>query len=189
MTPRRHALTLLSTGCLALSMIGVVLAADIPDASDACLKGVAETTPSSDFSIIEDGQAVKHAPTSLEWQRCALGQTWDAKKNVCSGRPKSVTWDRANRLIEAQTKDGWRLPTGEELLSIVERCHPSPSINPQVFPNTQGSLYWTSSIDSGGLGRVWSVSFFKGSYYRPGKSQNGLIRLVRGTMKNEPPKR
>ncbi|EXJ14365.1 Lcl C-terminal domain-containing protein [Imhoffiella purpurea] len=177
----RHASAILAL--ILSSFLTPLPAAEIPDAADACVKGMNETTPSSEFVAIEEGRAVRHERTTLEWQRCALGQTWDADSNVCKGRPRSVTWDRGKKLVAAVEGD-WRLPTGEELISIVERCHPAPTINPQVFPNTRGGLYWTSSVDSGGLGRVWSVSFFKGSYYRQGTSQNGLIRLVRGTMKD-----
>lgn len=173
--------------CIAFMMpFQTTFAADIPSATDACVGGMAETTPSSEFLVIEDGSVVRHERTTLEWQRCALGQTWNGKSNLCEGRPKASSWDKAAKLAAALEGD-WRLPTTEELLSIVEKCHVSPSINPQVFPNTPASLFWTSSSDTGGLDRAWSVSFFAGSHYRPGKIQTGRIRLVRGTMKATPP--
>ncbi|WP_200373939.1 DUF1566 domain-containing protein [Thiocystis violacea] len=162
------------------------LAADIPGATDACLKGMAETTPSTEFVLLEEGLAVRHERTTLEWQRCALGQRWVAKSNGCEGRPASHTWAKANKLAEG-LKDGWRLPTGEELLTIVEKCHYSPAINPQVFPNTPAGLFWSSSADTGGLERAWSVSFFSGQYYRANKTQSGRVRLVRGTLQRNPP--
>lgn len=153
----------------------------IPPATDACLKGEVETTPSTEFSLLEDGAVVRHQRTTLEWQRCALGQRWDAESNGCVGRPAGHTWTKA---MQSAGKAGgdWRLPTGEELLTIVEKCHDGPAINPQVFPNTPSGLYWSSSVDTGGLERAWSVSFFSGQYFRAGKSQNGRVRLVRGTL-------
>ncbi|WP_246194686.1 DUF1566 domain-containing protein [Allochromatium palmeri] len=154
----------------------------IPLAADACLKGEVETTPSTEFSLLEDGAVVRHERTSLEWQRCALGQRWDAESNGCAGRPATHTWTKAMRLA-AKSQEAWRLPTGDELLTIVEKCHDGPAINPQVFPNTPSGLYWSSSVDTGGLDRAWSVSFFSGQYFRAGKSQNGRVRLVRGTLK------
>ncbi len=164
----------------------VARAVDIPSASDACLGGKTETTPSTEFAIIEDGSAVKHGRTTLEWKRCALGQTWNAKTSLCDGRPATYPWDRADRII-ASVGSGWRLPTGAELVSIVETCHSSPAINPQVFPNTPSALFWSSSSDTGGVNRAWSVSFFTGKPYRPGKLQTAHIRLVRGTMTVKPP--
>jgi hypothetical protein len=163
-----------------------VLTADIPSATDACVGGMAETAPSSEFVVVEDGSVVRHERTTLEWKRCALGQTWNGKSNLCDGRPTAYAWEKATRVVMA-LEGGWRLPTGEELLSIVEKCHVSPAINPQVFPNTPVSLFWSSSSDTGGLERAWSVSFFSGSHYRPGKIQTGRIRLVRGAMKVTPP--
>jgi hypothetical protein len=153
----------------------------IPPATDACLKGEIETTPSAEFSLLEDGAVVRHERTTLEWQRCALGQRWEAESNGCTGRPASHTWTKAMQLASKAGGD-WRLPSGEELLTIVEKCHDSPAINPQVFPNTPPGLYWSSSVDTGGLERAWSVSFFSGQYFRAGKSQNGRVRLVRGTL-------
>lgn len=158
--------------------------AEIQSATDACVAGIAETTPSSEFSAEGDGSLIKHTRTTLEWQRCTVGQRWDAKSKLCQGHPKTYPWDKATKFASTQ-KDGWRLPTGAELLSIVEKCHPSPSINTQVFPNTPGRIVWTNSSDTGGLERIWSVSFFSGSPYRPGKLQSCAIRLVRGTMKQE----
>jgi hypothetical protein len=154
----------------------------IPPATDACLKGEVETTPSTEFSLLENGAVVRHERTSLEWQRCALGQRWEAESNGCTGQPASHTWTKAMKLV-AKAADGWRLPTGEELLTIIEKCHDGPAINPQVFPNTPSGLYWSSSVDTGGLERAWSVSFFSGQYFRAGKAQNGRVRLVRGTLK------
>lgn len=154
----------------------------IPSATDACLKDQVETTPSTEFTPLEEGAVIRHERTTLEWQRCALGQRWDSASNGCTGRPASHTWTSATKLA-AKQGDGWRLPSGEELLTIVERCHDGPAINPQVFPNTPSALFWSASVDTGGLDRAWSVSFFSGQYYRAGKTQNGRVRWVRGTLK------
>ncbi|MBK1720678.1 hypothetical protein CKO23_00205 [Thiocystis violacea] len=161
------------------------LAEDIPSASDACAKGLTETTPSTEFALLEDGAVVRHERTTLEWKRCAEGQTWDADARGCQGRPNAIPWAKAIKLAKGAGGE-WRLPTGEELLTIIEKCHYSPAINPQVFPNTKGVLFWSSSSDTGGLDRAWAVSFFGGQYYRAGKTQNGRVRLVRGTLKSEP---
>lgn len=169
--------------CLALAALPPKTPAqNIPSASDACAEGETEMTPSTEFKLLENGAVVRHERTTLEWKRCAEGQTWDAESNGCKGRPKAVNWEKAKKLAAAAGGD-WRLPMGRELLTIVERCHYSPAINPQVFPNTPAGLFWSSSVDTGGLGRVWSVSFFGGEYFRAGKSQTARVRLVRGTLK------
>lgn len=171
-------------GCLLLILATTVsaLAEEIPSAADACIGGQTESTPSSEFKLLEDGAVVRHERTTLQWQRCAEGQTWDADSNGCQGRPAALTWLRAHRLAK-QTGNDWRLPSAAELLTIVERCHFAPAINPQVFPSTPGGLFWSASTDTGGLDRAWCVSFFGGQSYRVGKAQSGRVRLVRGTLK------
>ncbi len=151
-------------------------AAEIPNASDACLPETTETTPSNEFNALGNGEVVRHERTSLEWQRCARGQAWDG--DGCTGEASNHSWHQAMQLAERQG-DGWRLPSANELLSIVERCHPSPAINPQVFPNTPAALFWTRASDTGGIGRAWAISFLGGSHYRLGKDQEVRIRLVR----------
>ncbi|MBN2886369.1 MAG: DUF1566 domain-containing protein [Chromatiaceae bacterium] len=174
--------------CLALCFafrLGAVRGAEIPLAADACLPGLAETTPSGAFIALDESPAiVQDLRTNLQWQRCALGQEW--REDECVGRPRAYTWEAA-MAIAAREGEGWRLPSGRELQGIVERCHPAPAINPQVFPNTLGAFYWSASKDSGGLGRAWAVSFHRGSPYRMSREQEAHVRLVRDLPAPAPP--
>lgn len=163
---------------------GAARVADIPPAGDACLPGLAETTPSEVFIALDENAAiVQDLRTNLQWQRCALGQEW--REDECVGRPRAYTWEAA-MAIAARQGEGWRLPSGRELQGIVERCHPAPAINPQVFPNTLGAFYWSASKDTGGLGRAWAVSFHRGSVYRMSREQEAYVRLVRNLPEPEP---
>lgn len=170
---------------LPLLLASPLAPAEIPSAADACVDGQTETTPSSDFVVLDDSSQIRHTITSLEWQRCALGQTWEAANSRCAGRPQTVSWMQLGRLRPRFT-DGWRLPTVAELVTIVEKCHPAPTINPQVFPNTPGALFWSASVDTGGIERIWSLSFFSGRPYRPSTLQAARVRLVRGILKPPP---
>jgi len=170
---------------LSFAFFDCAIAADIPSAADICMGGAIETTPSTDFATIDDGSRVSHKTTTLEWQRCALGQSWNTATSICDGKPRIFSWAQVTRFTATLT-DNWRLPTDAELLSIVEKCHLAPAINPQVFPNTQGTLFWSASFDKGSVERIWSVNFFTGKPHRPGKIQTAKIRLVRGTFKPPP---
>lgn len=153
--------------------------ADIPSATDACESGLAETTPSSDFTALEDGAVVRHEPTGLEWRRCAEGMLWEGVG--CFRDTSSVidfTWPDA--LKHADTVEGWRLPNINELLSIVERCRWSPAVNQQVFPGTPSSRrFWSASPVAGTSDLAWLVFFHNGSDDWYNKGHSNRVRLVR----------
>ena len=154
-----------------------LLAADIPSASSACVAGTIETTPSSDFTLLEGGTVVRHDTTGLEWRRCPEGMIWS--DGSCTGTASTMTWQAA--LQYAGGVSGWRLPNVKELRSIVERCRIPPAINQQVFPDTPSSDFWSASPYAGNSAYAWLVSFLNGNAYWYYKSSNfGRVRLVRG---------
>ena len=79
----------------------------------------------------------------------------------------------------------WRLPTKDELLSIVKTTE-APTIDNAWFPNTPSyKLYWTSSPDTGYSYNAWGVSFYyavsdlDNRGYSFGSFGDYLVRLVR----------
>ena len=85
--------------------------------------------------------------TGLIWQRCSLGMTWDSKHG-CAGEAMSVGLDEAN--TKAQELGNWRVPSGPELESIVDRSCGSPVVDVSVFPDLRKvgdgeADYWTTS--------------------------------------------
>jgi hypothetical protein len=74
----------------------------------------------------------------------------------------------------------WRLPTADELQSIVDYGVASPAIDATWFPNTKGNWFWSASPDVGGSGYAWGVDFNNG--YVNGyvsRDSTGYVRLVR----------
>jgi len=163
-------------------LLPVMVSAQIPDASADCRGGLDETTPSSEFTLLEGGAVVRHDRTGLDWQRCVVGMEWDGA--ACSGRAVALTWQEALN----EVGDGWRLPNINELRSIIERCRTSPSINRNVFPNTPSARFWSASPVASPflwsppdeLGDPWRVGFSLGIAYWPGESKGTLVRAVRG---------
>lgn len=129
------------------------------------------STPLRDFMDNGDG-TVTHQRTGLTWYRCPVGQYFEPNPRphhqYCeSGGPQSRGIDNAtapyDEMLEWVTAlriggRTWRLPTAEELLSIVEPgCH-SPMINQAAFPGSIGQAYWTSTVapwDSSMPDRQW----------------------------------
>jgi hypothetical protein len=150
-------------------------AADIPPATGECEAGLAETTPSGDFTAVGDGGIVRHVPTGLEWQRCAQGQEWDGV--TCAGTPTIHDWREALALAEVQP--GWRLPNVNELRTLAERCRIAPAINRQVFPDAPAAAFSTSSPSAANPDRAWVVNFLSGNDNPVAKRLGTHVRLVR----------
>lgn len=74
----------------------------------------------------------------------------------------------------------WRVPTREELFSIMDYGRYYPSIDTEYFPHTFASGYWSSSSFANDPGDAWNVHFNYGydSYYS--KSNGRSVRAVRG---------
>jgi hypothetical protein len=112
----------------------------------------------------------------LTWQRCSVGQTWDGK--TCLGAVENLTWDDAWDAA-AHAGAGWRVPTKDELLTLISQACHDPAVNEQAFPgmNSDNLLYWSGTQDPSG---VWIVNFSRGGLrqYR-GQIQQYAVRLVR----------
>ncbi len=140
--------------------------------------------PSADYVDHGDGTAT-HSPTSLIWQRCAVGQTWTG--GTCAGAASAVTWDDAMRLNSGLGgKTDWRLPTEDELLSLVDYSKSLPAINSALFPNVPQAGFWSGSSYSPDPNVAWFVDFDNGFTYAVIKTHAFYVRLVRNAQSNSP---
>jgi hypothetical protein len=164
------------------------------DARAACDASVKASTPTSDFEFRAQGAIVLHKKTGLEWQRCPEGMKLvaqpgaaDHSRDTCDGEASLFTFDGAKQ-VQAKANAGagrdgatdWRLPTMDELASIVEDACQIPAINPSVFPNTPVTWFWAISPKQLSAGYAWGIGFGFGGYY-VGRHDNGAVRLVRGS--------
>ena len=77
----------------------------------------------------------------------------------------------------------WRLPTADELQSLVDYsvAYPGPTIDTTWFPTTPGGfVYWSTSSNVGYAPYAWYVTFTEGLVYY-GYQRNSIlsVRLVR----------
>jgi hypothetical protein len=129
--------------------------------------------------------------TGLTWQKCSVGQTWTG--DAFSGEATNMSWNDAMKLSNSFAGyNDWRLPTNEELMTLVfcsdgkhntdysckNQTVTRPTINTTYFPYTE-DLYWSSSPDADDSSQAWGVYFGAGlsdGYY---KSFTLFVRLVR----------
>ena len=140
------------------------------------------TAPMSRFKVSSDGASVTDTKSHKTWLRCVVGMSWDGSS--CTGQSHTYTWsDSLDVIKEVNDKKvggrgDWRLPTVEELNSIVEKQCFKPAINLELFPYSPDSGFWTDSSVEGVQPRVWIVHFLHGQQYIANKKQDWRIRLI-----------
>lgn len=132
------------------TFLAVALAATSPAraAGQRCDAARSLDTPTRNFEI--SGATAVDSQTGLEWQRCTLGLTWS--DGVCTGIRKGYTLTEAQAAAEA-AGDGWRLPSAQEMDSILESACTGPAINLDVFPDVRPTpddseddwVYWSTT--------------------------------------------
>ncbi len=127
----------------------------------------------SRYEFIER-DTVYDTKTDLSWKRCSYGQSYKwppvgplATTFECIGQVPRRPYADAQRRAGA----GWRLPTKDELATLIDYPHTRETTNPAIdvvaFPNTAKDWYWTSTCD--GIDICWFVDFRYG--------QSGRVEL------------
>ena len=111
------------------------------------------------YTVSADGQEVRDITTQLTWRRCAEGQRFDGK--ACAGKPVRYSFRGAKKAAGA-AGSGWRVPTREELLGLVDKKAKKPKIDVQAFPKTPNLPFWASRQGSDDDLGAWLVSFANG---------------------------
>lgn len=141
------------------------------------------------FTKLVEG-AVTDARTGLMWKQCPEGYSDSTSATACTqGTVKTFTsaasvvtqLGLANSAADKGYTD-WRVPTRNELATLVNRACANPAINSSFFPKNGSLAYITSSLDANApTTRVWSVDFADGnlspSLLDGARSYN--LRLVR----------
>lgn len=129
------------------------------------------------FVFNADGTATD-GTTGLTWKRCSEGQAWDG--STCTGDAALHDWQEAMALGQGSGEDGWRLPSLDELASIIDRGCSNPSVDPGVFPATPSAVFWSTTTDAN-ADYAWFVHLRDGHASKGHKYRGGYVRRVRGS--------
>jgi hypothetical protein len=102
--------------------------------------------------------------------------TW---QDTIDNKQLRLTWDEANKYctdLVLNDNDTWRLPSHQELLTIVEDKKYNPSIN-KVFQNAINGFYW-SSTEVKGRTSAWYVRFDYGRDGTINMTSKNYVRCV-----------
>lgn len=123
--------------------------------------------------------------SGLTWRRCSLGQTWQKGKG-CVGEIELIKRKEAEERANSLGK-GWRIPSIDELLTLVDKRCQTPVINTPLFGKLhdtgEGANYLSSSIHLEGDEVLptlfYTINFIDGSVDAHTKGYMGAVRLVR----------
>ncbi|MEX2964239.1 DUF1566 domain-containing protein [Microbulbifer sp. TYP-18] len=96
----------------------------------------------------------------------------------------AVTYEAAENAV-TELGNGWRLPTLDELETLVDRSCYDPAIDTEKFPDTRNQAYWTSTPFAWNETAVWVVNFNHGHVDIDHRSHWACVRAVRTGQGNE----
>ena len=131
------------------------------------------------FTTSADGQEVTDATTKLVWRRCAEGLKWNGK--TCAGKLLKVKYAGA-KSAAASAGNGWRLPTREELVTLVDMAKKKPKTDSAAFPATPSLPFWATKHGSTDDLNAWLVSFANGKVRGNLGEAKFPLRLVRSSQ-------
>ena len=122
-------------------------------------------------NLVDNGNGtVTDTGTGLIWQQDGSGSVmaWEAALVYCEN-------------LELGGYDDWRLPSKNELRSLVDYQRYAPVLDTAFFPDTALSNYWTSTTAVFKNRYAWCINFNDGISNPSGKGVSRHVRAVRGT--------
>ena len=126
----------------------------------------------------ESDDLVLDMETGLVWERCPDRHT---------GKFYADTWEWACFHcydMELGGRKGWRLPTLEELLSLVDTRRSFPCLPPDHpfsdIPAKSKYVWWSSTSFVNDTGQAWTVEFDEGDVGKDKKGNYNFVWCVRG---------
>ncbi|MDH5301484.1 MAG: DUF1566 domain-containing protein [Gammaproteobacteria bacterium] len=116
--------------------------------------------------------------------RCSIGSSWDGSN--CTGIPSRLEWKEAKQAITEINKGGgvsghkdWRLPTVDELKTLINKQCFDPAVDSNSFMDTQPAGYWTSEASTQFPEGATVVHFYHGGDYLTNQIKPWFVRAVR----------
>ena len=122
------------------------------------------------FELVMGDEAVLDKETCLVWEQSpnTTTRTWTQALAYCF-------------MKKVGGRKGWRLPTIEELATLVDDTQSNPALpSGHPFSNVQSSWYWSSTTTANSTANAWYVYFVNGNVNVINKGNYGFVWCVRG---------
>jgi hypothetical protein len=122
------------------------------------------------FELVMDDEAVLDRETGLVWER----NTSDTKYDWYEAQVRGYQTDISGR-------KGWRLPTVDELATLVDSAQSKPSLpDNHPFTNVKSYFYWSSTANAKtAINGAFVVNFDSGHVGNDDKTDSFYVRAVR----------
>lgn len=145
-----------------------------------CVKGKSPKLVLSRFVL--SGEEAYDKRTHLTWARCSVGTRWHESHHQCTGSVMLLSPDEG-RAYAQKLGRGWRVPSIDELASIIEPSCREPAINTVIFPDvryiSEGSPYWSNTQYEDMPTLRYYVDFMNGDVDARSDGVSAAVRLVR----------
>lgn len=180
MKMRKRWLWLLTVLVIPVGYAGIAITGSLepPGAPGSTMKTLDEIPPAwsqklpaaQRFVLVLDGEGVLDKETGLVWEKSpdTTARLW--------GSAVSYAYSK-----NVGGRGGWRLPTVEELRSLIDPTQSNPALpSGHPFTNVQSGYYWSSTTDVVSTSSAWVVFFGNGGVLSFGKSSGLYVWCVRG---------
>jgi hypothetical protein len=133
------------------------------------------------WEVKGEAEGVQYTMNTYTWFDGDTGRKNNMYSKNCYWGEGCNTQSFVDDINEAQlcTYTNWRLPTRDELKTIINYYGDDILIDLDFFPNAQKETYWTSMTAKDNPALAYEIPFFYGGSIVREKSLDTYIRLVR----------
>ncbi len=129
-----------------------------------------DSTYTNDYTTLDNSTGLiwKTCPQGKSGSTCALGSIQSLVNDGTANDATNHAIYGCNALNSANSGNGyanlknWRLPTIQELATIVHIGVSNPSTTMAAFPGTANNNYWSMTIDQTNTAKAWTINFSNG---------------------------
>jgi Protein of unknown function (DUF1566) len=131
------------------------------------------------FTYSANGAEVTDSSTGMTWLRCSEGQQFSNDRCVGKATEYNYKAALAHAKSRVSREAAWRVPSIDELGTLVVKSGRPAAIDTNAFPDTVANRYWSSSPHDTDATQAMIVLFKDGHVFKYHRNNKAHVRLVR----------